>query len=183
MSLSEKLLLLKEKINNNISAVKKRHVYSGNKVDVSEDIMNIRSVPVGQVITGMRRPTAIEYTWLWHVPSQNTILDNGEGIVWDGYAGGTTPRKVYVNGIEIGNVYFQANDTLTFYFLTELCETISIGLENNTITMSGYNHSDFIINENTLSEIYIKTKVHYESISTTFGFPQIYSVLVRYINP
>jgi len=183
MSVASKLLLLKQKIQNNIDAVIERNTYSGNKVDVKSDILAIESKPRGQVITGMRRPTAIEYTGYWHVPSQNTILDNGEGIVWDGYAGGTIPRKVYVNGIERGNVYFQANDTLTFYFLTELCDRISIGLEGDNITMSGYNHSDFIINENTLSEIYIKTKVHYEPISQTFGFPQVYSVLVRYINP
>lgn len=177
MSLVNKISLLIGKINNNIGAVKQRHTYSGNKVDVSQDILNIRSVPVGQVVSGIRRPTSLTTDGGWVIPSENTILKTGDGVVK--YVTNEFTLPVYVNGEEIGrlpSVSYALPQTITYCINSPVATSIQIGATHLSMTVSGFSYADFVPKNNAIMEILINVKF-------SAGSAEFNSIYVRYINP
>ena len=177
MSIRDKIYLIGNKIKNNIDAVKERHVYSGNKIDVSADILKIQSKPKGQVITGLRHPTSLTTDGGWIIPSENTILKTGDGIVK--YVTNEFALPVYVNGEEIGrlpSVSYALPQTITYCINSPIATSIQIGARYLSMTVSGFSYADFVPKNNAIMEILINVKF-------SAGSAEFNSIYVRYINP
>ena len=191
MSVADKLRLLKAKIENNISACKERHVYTGNKVDVSDDILSIRDVPTGQVCTYLRRPCQAEFTGDYFTnQNANTVMGTGENPI--SYNSWLSPYfKIY--DIE-GNLLYELF-LYTTGFESNWRETVIrfMGFQEKLIfefynfpTQSGtytdkieftFPVADFQIKPNTITELVVDySKVGYFEL-------QLHRVLVRYVNP
>jgi len=186
MSVAEKLNIIKQKINNNINAVKTRHTYSGNSIDVSSDILNITGKPLGQCLTYLRRPTETTGDNVgWTVPETNTVLGNGDSkIKFSAYY---CDLSVLIDNTIIGNIHIvpdSSNRNYQFYYCGALGNDVKIGHTNSVpqqtfygLTCSGYSYGDFTPKSNCVMEVII------DVTHTTNYYYEFNRILVRYINP